>query len=79
MSSDNERHKMKTATIGFTRHDGDFQILATLSNTCGAMTTGEFVSLVNATRLNIELMAETADVRIEVKERADAADVVTLG
>ena len=79
MSSDNERQKMKTATIGFTRHDGDFQVLATLSNNCGAMTTGEFISLVNATRLNIELMAETADVRIEVKERADAADVVTLG
>lgn len=78
MSSDNERQKMKAATIGFTRHDGDFQVLATLSNTCGAMTTGEFVSLVNATRLNLELVAETSDVRIEVKERADAPDVVTL-
>ncbi len=70
---------MKTATIGFTRHDGDFQVLATLSNTCGAMTTGEFMTLVNATRSNVELMAENDDVRIEVKERADAADVVTLG
>lgn len=43
------------------------------------MTTGEFMTLVNATRSNVELMAENDDVRIEVKERADAADVVTLG
>ena len=78
MSSDNGRQRMKTATIGFTRPDGNFQVLATLSNTCGAMTTGEFMTLVNATRSNVELMAENDDVRIEVKERADAADVVTL-
>lgn len=66
----------KTVSLGFTRDDGDFELLATLNNNGGTMSDTAFASLIKATRLGLELATETY---IEVKERADAADVVTLG
>ena len=77
MSSDNERQNMKTVSIGFTREDGDFELLATMNNTGDVMTDGEFMCLVNSTRSNMELMMGAAS-RLEVLERADAPDVVSL-
>ena len=77
MSSDNERQNMKAVSIGFTREDGDFELLATLNNTGDVMTDGEFMCLVNSTRSNMELMMGFES-RLEVLERADAPDVVTL-
>jgi hypothetical protein len=77
MSSDNERQNMKTVSIGFTREDGDFELLATMNNTGDVMTNGEFMCLVNSTRSNMELMMGSES-RLEVLERADAPDVVSL-
>lgn len=77
MSSDNERQNMRTVSIGFTREDGDFELLATMNNTGDVMTNGEFMCLVNSTRSNMELMMGSAS-RLEVLERADAPDVVSL-
>ncbi len=77
MSSDNERQNMKAVSIGFTREDGDFELLATMNNTGDVMTDGEFMCLVNSTRSNMELMMG-CESRLEVLERADAPDVVSL-
>ena len=66
----------KTVSLGFTRDDGDFQVLATLSNTVNVMDDEVFKLIVASLRDSLDRASETY---IEVKERADAADVVTLG
>lgn len=68
---------MQTVSIGFTRDDGDFEVLATMNNTGGLMSDGEFTCLVNSTRSNIEIIMGD-DVRLEVLERADAPSVVVI-
>ena len=66
---------MKTVSIGFTRDDGDFELLATLNNSGDVMPDEVFKRIVATLRDSLDQATETY---IEVKERADAPDVVTL-
>ena len=66
---------MNTASIGFTRKDGDFQILATLSNSEGLIGTPRFISIVETLRQSLQA---AQDEPLEVLERQDAPDYVTI-
>lgn len=63
-----------TVSIGFTRDDGDFQILATLNNNDGKIGHTAFLELIQD--LSQRLAAMTFE-PIEVLERQDAPDYIT--
>ena len=67
---------MKTVSIGFTRDDGDFAVLATLNNNDEYLTPNAFAALSEVVRSTFELLVE---VEIEIIERQDAPDYVELG
>jgi len=63
---------MKSVTIGYTREDGDFAILATMNNKDGLMSDDVFKSLVRLVRLRLSVNVD--DGTIQVLEREDAPD-----
>lgn len=64
---------MKTVSIGYTRDDGDFAILATLNNNDDHLTHAQFVVLVRHIKGVFEnVMPEP----IQILERQDAPDYV---
>ena len=67
---------MKVVTIGYTRDDGDFAVLATLNNNDGHLSEDAFMSLVNtiASEMCREMLCQ-----VDVLERQDAPDYITLG
>lgn len=66
---------MRTVTIGYTRDDGDFAVLATLNNNDEHMTDVFFDQL--ARGLAATLKREMGE-SIEILERQDAPDYVCL-
>lgn len=66
---------MHAATIGFTREDGDFEILATMTNTAGHYGTPRFIVLVQSIA---ETIAAAIGHEVEILEREDAPEVVTI-
>lgn len=66
---------MRAVSIGFTRDDGEFELLATLNNSGDHLSDDDFGDLVNdvASTLCRRLVCQ-----IEVLERNDAPDVVDL-
>ena len=66
---------MKTVTIGYTREDGDFAVIATLNNNDGHMSDEDFDELRLA--LTISLAANT-DLQLQMLERQDAPDYVNV-
>lgn len=66
---------MNTVTIGFTREDGDFEILATMNNTADHFETARFAVMVQAAA---EMLSRAIGHPVEILERQDAPDVVTL-
>jgi hypothetical protein len=65
---------MNTATIGFTREDGDFEILATMNNTADHFEAARFAAMVQATA---ETLAQAIGHPVEILERQDAPDTIT--
>ena len=67
---------MRTVTIGYARDDGDFAVLATLNNNDEGLSASQFDQLVIETRnfYNDRMMD-----CIQVLERQDAPDYITLG
>ena len=66
---------MKTVTIGYTRDDGDFAVIATLNNNDGHMSDADFNDLRFALTMSI---ATYADIQLQMLERQDAPDYVSL-
>jgi hypothetical protein len=66
---------MKTVSIGYTRDDGDFAILATLNNNDEHMSDEDFDELRLA--LTISLAANT-DLQLQMLERQDTPDYVEV-
>ena len=66
---------MQTVSIGFFREDGDFQVLATLNNNDGLIGTTRFLSMVESMRMALDA---ATDEKIQVLERQDAADYVSI-
>lgn len=66
---------MKAATLGFTREDGDFEVLATLTNTADHYEAARFLVLVQATA---ETIAAALGHAVEILEREDAPEVISL-
>lgn len=66
---------MHTATIGFTRDDGDLAIIATLNNNDGHMDTLRFLTIVEQLRLSLQA---AIDEPLQVLERQDAPDYTTI-
>jgi hypothetical protein len=66
---------MKTVSIGITREDGDFAILATLNNMDEHLSDSDFKALVGevASTLCRKLVCE-----VQVLERQDTPDYITL-
>ena len=64
---------MQAATIGFSREDGDFEILATLNNTANHYEAPRFAVLVQATA---EAIARALGHAVEILEREDAPAVI---
>ena len=64
---------MQAATLGFTREDGDFEILATMNNTANHYEPARFVVLVQATA---EALAAAIGHAVEILEREDAPAVI---
>jgi hypothetical protein len=64
----------RSVTIGFTRYDGDFAILATLNNKDEHLSAGEFNNLIGMVRefYNVRLIE-----CIQVLEREDTPDYVS--
>jgi hypothetical protein len=64
---------MRAVSIGFTRDDGDFELLATLNNSGDHLSDDDFGELVNevASTLCRRLVCQ-----IDVLERNDAPDVI---
>mgnify|MGYP003346698151 CR=1 FL=1 len=65
---------MQSATIGFTRDDGDFEILATLNNTAQHYAPEIFAVIVKDTA---EALMRAMGHQIDILEREDAPDVIT--
>lgn len=63
---------MKSVTIGYTRDDGDFAILATMNNKDGLMSDDVFKSLVRLVRLRLSVNVDGET--MQVLEREDAPD-----
>ena len=68
---------MKTVTIGFIRDDGDIQVLATLNNKDGYISTPMFNSLIKQIREDISIFSNLGE-KIEIYDREDTQDYVTL-
>ena len=66
---------MQTVSIGFTREDGDFAVLATLNNNDEYLTPSAFAAMCEVVRSTFELLVETD---IQVIERQDAPDYVSI-
>lgn len=64
-----------TVTLGFHREDGDFQVLATLNNNDGLIGYPAFSQLIEDLS---EKLAHLTQSPIEVLERQDSPDYVTL-
>lgn len=66
---------MKTVSIGFTREDGDFAVLATLNNNDSHLNDSDFNALVGevASTLCRKLVCE-----VQVLERQDTPDYIQL-
>jgi len=60
-------------SIGFTREDGDFEILATMNNTADHFEPAHFAALVQATA---ETLARALGQAVEILEREDAPAVI---
>jgi cAMP phosphodiesterase len=63
-------------SFGFTRSDGDFELVATLNNSGKHMPDEVFTDFVKHVKVTLEL---AIDGHIEVLERQDALDIVQLG
>jgi hypothetical protein len=66
---------MKTVSIGYTRDDGDFAVLATINNNDGHLSDEDFDELRLA--LTISLASYT-DIQLQMLERQDAPDYVEV-
>jgi len=66
---------MNTATLGFTREDGDFEVLATLNNTAQHYAPEIFAVIVKDTA---EALMNAMAHQIDILEREDAPDTITL-
>lgn len=66
---------MQTYSIGFTRADGDFELLATLNNTGEHLSNDDFEALKNHIKDFIEVKGELS---IEALHRQDAYDIVQI-
>jgi hypothetical protein len=66
---------MKTISVGMTREDGDFAILATFNNNDNHLSDHDFMALVGevASTLCRKLVCE-----VQVLERQDTPDYITL-
>ena len=62
-------------SFGFTRADGDFELVATLNNSGKHMSDEVFTDFVNHVKLAFEYATNG---HIEVLERQDALDIVQL-
>ena len=66
---------MNTVSIGFTRDDGDFQLLATLNNNDAYLSPRGFALLVEGLRKEFQ---ERIGQQVQVLHRQDAPDYVTI-
>jgi len=66
---------MKTVSIGFTREDGDFAILATLNNNDGHLSSNAFHAIVQSVRTHIEAQVGHS---VSALERQDTPDYVSI-
>lgn len=66
---------MQTYSIGFTRSDGDFELLATLNNTGEHLSNDDFETLKNHI---IDFIKIKSELSIEALHRQDAYDIVEL-
>ena len=66
---------MKTVSIGFTRDDGDFQIIATLNNNDELIDSVRFIATVSALRQTLQAASNEA---LQILERQDSPDYITL-
>jgi hypothetical protein len=66
---------MSTYSIGFTRSDGDFEILATLNNLSEHLSKSDFEALTDYVRDFIEIKGELL---LEVLEREDTPSIVQI-
>ena len=66
---------MKTVTIGYTREDGDFAVLATLNNNDEHMTDEAFEGVIATT---VRIWSHYTGQSIEVLERQDVPDYLTI-
>lgn len=66
---------MKTASIGFTRDDGDFQLLATLNNNDDLIPQADFDRLTEYLR---GYLGAVAFEDCEILNRQDAPDYITI-
>ena len=72
---------MQTVSIGYTRDDGDFRILATLSNIDEEITKADFAAIVAdvTERLQNAMRDDLGEIpELEILERQDAPDYATL-
>jgi hypothetical protein len=67
---------MKTVTIGHTKENGDFAVLATLNNNGGYMSERDFNELRTALVLT---MANYTGLQLAMLERQDTPDCVDIG
>lgn len=65
---------MKTVSIGFQREDGDFAVLATLTNNDGDVTNEAFEALVHTVHASLVRF----NAYVVVLERQDAPDYVAI-
>lgn len=68
----------KSVSIGFYREDGDFQILATLNNRDELIEAAIFNGIITDTLDALYDIFRKDDIVIEVLEREDAPDYVTI-
>jgi hypothetical protein len=66
---------MKTVSIGFTRDDGDFAVLATLNNNDTHLTDDAFHAIVRGVSTYLEVQIGHA---VSVLERQDTPDYVSI-
>ena len=66
---------MKTVSIGYTRDDGDFAVLATINNNDGHMSDKDFDEL--RLGMTISLISYTG-IQLQMLERQDAPDYVEV-
>jgi len=70
---------LQTASIGYTRDDGDFRILATMSNMDEEFMPDVFDGLVAQVKANFEIaLGDFGNDTIKVLERQDTPDYVIL-